>query len=893
MKNQFWNRLTEKNKVSVNNTIAYNKKPSYSPQNEKEEESGEKNAFFSRYLSKLVTISLSMVFFGLPLFFLSVTYQGLFFEKQIYFYFWVLLAVAAWVLKGIIEGKLKLKRTVLDIPLILLIIFYFLSAVFSLDRWHSFWGGFRDPSRGFFVALTLILFYYVLASTLNKRRLKFYVSSIVFSGFLVTLISSLNILGISFLPQKLAQYIPLSLTGTISGLTTYIASVLLITISFVLFINKDDKNVKKKKTNLVKQIINIILILSVILDLFLLLALYGFVNWLAVVISIGLFLIFILSLLVKTPSKWTWLPVFGFIAILISLMIGPNNIARISLPVEYNPTNKLSFDISKKFLKNHNGIKELFLGVGPANYGYVYSRSLGDDYNNANKGMLYTARYYKATGIINEALATTGILGIILVLLLILDWLGTELYFLFKGKTRDKILSLGLFSGALVIIINAFNFQTTGTLALYGVVIASLALTALFLENKIESGKVDLSLKTSPQYALVLAFIFTVVTAGIVYLLVFVGKVVVADARLGLAMKDKNIKLEDLIKKTQDSIRLYNREGEYYALLSQELLALANQEIVDKGDKVDQGTLLRYFDGAIQFAKQAKKLIPKDVFITETLAQAYEAARFSMKDALDLAEKTYNEAKELEPHNPDFYLKLGQIKLVQANQEKDEQKKKEIVKQAEDLFQQAIKKKKDYHPGYYYLSAAEESIKNYDDAIKNMQMAFNLQPNNINYLFNLGRLYQLRGKDEDLKKAEQIFKSITGVKDKAVNVHLSLGLIYEKTNRKKEAIDELKKVMDLLPENNKPFKERIQKWIDGINAGRSIEEVEKELAKQEAEKNKPQNTQNTQKKENETNVQNQSNQSNQSNKLKNQTSETPNQPSPAANEEKKQLPVHP
>ncbi len=791
--------------------------------------SQDKDNFFSRSLDALITISLSMIFLGVPLFFLGITYQGIFFEKQIFFYFWTLLALAAWVLKGIIQGKLKIQRTVLDIPLILLAISYFFSSVFSIDRWHSFWGFFNDPSRGFFVAVTLILFYYILVSTINRKRLRIYTGALVIGGLIVTLWSSLAILNVHFLPNQLAKYAPLSLLGSISGLAVYLAAIIPITVAYLVFVNNSED--KKGQKNILRYISNSIFILSILMDLFLLLALYGFANWPATIISAGIFLIFILSLLVKVSSKWTWLPVVTFVAILIILMIGRNGLARVQLPTEIYPLNKLSYEISKNFLKTHNGIKELFLGVGPGNYGYIFSHYVTDDFNK-NTGVLYNTRFYQATGIVNESVTNLGLLGVILVILLALDWLGTELYFLFKGNTRNKILSLGLFSGALVLFINAFTAQTTGSLVLLGVILGGLSLAALFLENGIESGVINLSLKTSPQYALVLAFVFTVVTAGVVYLLVFVGKVMAADMQLGLAMKTKDIKPDDLIKKTQRAIMLYNKEGRYYSLLSQEFLGAANQEVAKAGKQINQGALVRYLDGAIQAARKGKQLMPKDIYATEMLAQAYEAGRFYIKNSLSMAEKTYERARELEPHNPDFDLKLGQIKLAKAIQEKDENKRKELVNQAKELFKKSIDKKKDYSLGYYYLSSAEESFGNLDEAIKNMQLAVNLAPNNVDYVFNLGRLYQLRGKGDDNKVAEAIFKKIMGVDDKIINAHFNLALLYDKTNRKKEAIDELKKTKELLPNNNKLMKDRIQKWIDGIKEGKSIEEMEKEAQKQ-------------------------------------------------------------
>ena len=75
-------------------------------------ESDKKTA--TRLLDFLISLSFGALFFGLPLFFLNNTFQGIIFEKQIYFYFWVLIAVISWATKSVIIGELKIKETPLD-----------------------------------------------------------------------------------------------------------------------------------------------------------------------------------------------------------------------------------------------------------------------------------------------------------------------------------------------------------------------------------------------------------------------------------------------------------------------------------------------------------------------------------------------------------------------------------------------------------------------------------------------------------------------------------------------------------------------------------------------------------------------------------------------------------
>jgi len=57
-----------------------------------------------RFLDATITASLILIFFGIPIFFTGFSLQGIVFEKQLYFYFLILLALVAWVSKGVIVG---------------------------------------------------------------------------------------------------------------------------------------------------------------------------------------------------------------------------------------------------------------------------------------------------------------------------------------------------------------------------------------------------------------------------------------------------------------------------------------------------------------------------------------------------------------------------------------------------------------------------------------------------------------------------------------------------------------------------------------------------------------------------------------------------------------------
>ena len=135
-----------------------------------EGETSEKNdGKVVKLLDAVIKISLFAIFLGIPLFFTNLTFQGIAFEKQMYFYFWILIALVAWGSKGGYIGEMKIKKTPLDVPIIAFWFFYLIATVFSADRWHSFVGFFGDPSRGFISITAMIILYYLILSNFSQN----------------------------------------------------------------------------------------------------------------------------------------------------------------------------------------------------------------------------------------------------------------------------------------------------------------------------------------------------------------------------------------------------------------------------------------------------------------------------------------------------------------------------------------------------------------------------------------------------------------------------------------------------------------------------------------------------------------------------------------------------
>jgi len=765
----------------------------------------------ARLFEIVISVSLGALFFGLPLFFTGVTFQGIAFDKQMYFYLWLLIGVVAWVSKSVSSGEMHIRRTPLDIPILLFWLFYVVGAVFSVDRWHSFWGFFGDPSRGAVSITALLLSYYFVLSHFSMKRFRLMFGAFLVSNLILVLWSFLALMGIRFLPSAWEQYAPLSLIGTISTLAMYLGLLVPLFLTAIFALWKDDA-----ENNKWRMAYTGLLFAGLALTLFLLLALYAFVPWIVVLGGLSFFMIYILAQIVRPSDRWTWVPMLVFALVLGFLMIGSNSLVRATLPVEVSPNVNLSWQVAKEALKEHFAI-----GVGPANYGYAFSMFRPTEYN---LNSLYTLRFYQGTGLFFESLATIGAVGTVLLLVLGFSFLSVGLYLLTHEKQRNKIYSLGFWTVIVMFFVAAFIAPINGPLLVLCTLLSSLGMGILLLESGSEEKYLNLSFKAAPKFALALAFIFMVVSAGVAFVFVFMGKVFIADIDAGKAARlAATAPSRDGATLLAQAAQRYPQEGRYFTRLGQEYVALANVEAA-KGEKDrDVNTVATYVRQAVLAGEQGRRLMPNDVMAAESLALIYENSAVYASDALPKAEELYARAHELEPRNPLFYLKLGQIKRVNGDAKPEGAERTALFNEARDFYQQAIDEKNNLAVAYYNLAVIEARLKETDKAIDSATQALNIDQQNLNYRYNLGVLYQLRAKDDDEKKAEDIFTNILSAKENLIDVRLNLGLLYEKQGKRDAALREYQKILEFLPAdaegNVKETRTQVEKLIENVRSG--------------------------------------------------------------------------
>ncbi len=768
----------------------------------------------ARAFESIITGVLMLLFFGVPLFFTGLTFQGITFEKQLFFYSCLLIGLIAWVSRGVMSGEMRIRRTPLDIPIVLFWLFAIVSTVVSVDRWHSFWGFFGDPSRGFISLTALMLAYFFILSHFTARRRDLMLGSFVASGVIVIIWSFLAVMKIRFLPPSWEAFAPLSLIGSMSTLALYLAILvpLMVTALFLLF---REGAVVSRGLRLAGAVV---IGAALVLDLFLLLALYPFVAWAVVLAGLGFFLIYILAQIVRPAAELTWMPMVIFVIVLAFLMIGTNSLSRATLPVEVAPNMKLSWQVAQASLGTN-----FLLGSGLATYGYDFSLFRPQEFNG---NALYTLRFYQGTGLVAEALSTIGALGTILLLVVWFSFLSIGLYLLTLDKAKNKLVSLGLWSVAVMLFVAGFIAPVNATIIIIGALLSALALATLLHESGSEERYWELSFRATPKFALALAFVFMVVSAGVAFIFVFIGKVFVADVSAGLAARQP-ASLETTIPKYLKAIQLYPEEGRYHTRLAQEYMAIANAEGGKSVEERDVNRIAFAVREAVAAGVRARDLMPNDVLATEALGLIYENASVFATDALPKAEEMYLRALELEPQNPLFLIKLGQIKRLAADAAKpDSAEKTTLLNESKAYFERAIEKKPDLAIAHYSLAVVAARMKDYDAAIDSTLRAIRFAPSNLSFRYNLGLLYQERDAEGDRAQAESLYKQVLEANERLIDVRLSLGLLYESENKRAAAMEEYEKILTLIPDNEgtpdnvKKTRTQITQVIENLRSGK-------------------------------------------------------------------------
>ncbi|MBU4421895.1 tetratricopeptide repeat protein [Candidatus Parcubacteria bacterium] len=761
----------------------------------------------SRFLDRLIALCIYGVVGVVPLFFLPVTAEAVEFNKQFLLYFLVILGIIAWVIKGIITKKLVIRRTPLDIPLLLIIATMLIASIASKNRYLSFWGDFGMLGDSFVSFIFYILFYFLVLNNVESvKKVVRIIIVLAVSGVLSSLYfigQSLGILPLSGLPVP--RWTASSDLPTHFGY--YITVVMILVLSLVMakmrgFFNK-------------KNIFGLIAVLIFLAALVVL----GFKSvWLIVAVSIFLLLVFALSRIEEVEVPWVSLS-FGILVIsILFIILGSPAFLTANLPTEVSLSPGVSWNVTTSALSEN--LKNFLFGSGPATFVYDFSAFRPEAFNS---NFAWSLRFNRPYSAIIGILSTNGLLGTIAWISLFLVALGTFFVMWFvknikiKKKTIDKLSDLihlgdgdgdafahtlyaGLMTGWLTLLISMFFITfTTVHWVLFFLCLALTFLLGMDFSKK-ESNTFTLSLKTLPQYTLISSFIYILVFALIIVLVIFLGRFYAGEVYKAQAIKYTTVGNHTQAATVMfKAVSLNPSYSKYYLDLASAYIGMA--VVASQNETPDPQRIANLVASAVNQAREATRLSPNDAASWDFLATMYATARPLSQNANSFAISALEQAIKLEKTNPRLYLDLGRAKVLQKD-----------YSGAREALEKAVTLKPDYVLGYNVIAQLDEIEGKENEAIEHMSVAAALSPNDPVLIYNLGRLYYNRAKQDDLVRAEQLFLRAAALNENYADALWSLGVLYERQGKTSQALQLYRRVETLNP-GNQDVKQKIQRLI--------------------------------------------------------------------------------
>jgi tetratricopeptide (TPR) repeat protein len=718
---------------------------------------------------------INLVVFLTPLFFLPWTASKLGmdnFNKIILIIILIPLAAGLFIFELTKNKSLIIKKSVLALPIVLFLFLSFLSALFGIDRFSSFFGGYNNAQAPFFYTLCLVLVYFLLVNIIGKKEeiLKI-IKTFLYSYYVILIFSFAALfavrLGIINTDGRLVAYFN-SITGTIEDLSIFIAVGTVLLSALLYNVPGRDLFFKTKRAIILARIILIISFLFILTINFSpawWCLLFGEAIMLFIgrcrpgVVGSNLSEVNNLRSIFKKyilPSCLIIVPLF-FIS-LNFVSSASHTDARLAgrLQLDYKNTMSISLRAVKE--------RPLF-GFGPDSFNYIFSKFRSPALNNSDYWFL---RFNKGCSYIAELPASVGLLGAAGYLFLVIS----IFYYISRfaknnlAHGNDNIVFMSLVSVLTALFAGQILFSANTVLLFLFWLFLGLLFACLNIEND-ETGEIKI---VKPIYFRLLVLLIFLAVAGWVLLAGYVVKYWLAE---NYSRQSNSV---DALTKAAS---LNPNRNNYQIVLAKYYLQTAMSEF-NKSGQGNSADIQKNINNSIGWAKQAIATAPESVSSYETLGMIYSQIGPYSNSSNSIAISAFEKALALEPTNPVLATQLGKTYL--ANNQADK---------AVSTLLSALQLKSDYTEAGLNLAKAYEAQNDLNNALIILNK---LSPDDQGVNFELGKIYYNQKKYD---QAIGSFRKVVTVSPNNANALYSLALAYEKTGDNKSAVYYYKKVFAL------------------------------------------------------------------------------------------------
>ena len=620
---------------------------------------------------KIIKYSLYSLVFLLPLFFLPFSLEAFNFNKGYLLFFLTLIGVLAWLSQMIFkEKKIRIKTSILDLSVLVFMIVMVLASIFTKDQFSSIYGFYGRFFPSLVGILSLGMFYFLVSNNVKTEpkdksdvTVKGMISVFLNSCVVLLVVSYLAIFNIfskiAVLPDVMSLRSFNTVAGTLESLSLFCVFVSVLSLAILAL-----KETIKLKSKAVYALPFLSLGLLVIINFK--------VAWIALLVSLVLFLAFSFwkRVFKENVNKLSLSIVFILIALLFLLfnplrtLLPEDNVLN-NLPSEILLTQKASWRLGVESVKEN-----ALFGSGLSNFSYVFSQHRPEGFIQSS---LWQLRFDRSGSHLAEILATTGIIGSLSYLVLIISFLLICYLFIssIKAENQEKrIIVIPLFVAAVsLLIIQLFYYQNFVLSFSFWLVLALGAVSFGGARKQREYSFSDF-----PEIGLVFSIVFWVALIAGLFLCFTFGKYYTADVYYRSYLVNPN----DNLPKLERAIRLMPGNDNYHLALSRDYLAkliLETQEQEPDTQKIANLVSLSVDESKTAIEVGKNKVVPYEMagIVYRNLVGLVEGTR-------EWAIKSFEDALLLEPNNPAFLTEIGRL-------QEDQEMKKEYFKEQPKLNQ--------------------------------------------------------------------------------------------------------------------------------------------------------------------------------------------------------------
>lgn len=639
----------------------------------------------SNLLNKISTFIIYVLVVLLPLIFTPLTTEFYNTAKLILTALVVLLLLLVWSIRLIIENKITIVKTPLDLLLLIYIIVVTLSTALSTSPYISLYGQLPNVYGSLLFHIVTVLLYFMVVSNLKGiQQVATTINLMILSGLVLALVTLISYFKL-FIPWLPAQSQNFSLAGTPNAAAMFLALLLPIVLSHLL------------RTAALKSLVSVFYLTSLFLFAVTIVLVGNMAAWIGAALAIA-FSLWQNKLVFKGSAGM--LLGAAFVAIIVAILSYTPTI-RTTTPLgklasEYSREIQLPFSISWKISASAFRDSPI-LGTGPATYLHNFTAYKPIEYN---KTPFWNLRISSAHNQYLQTWAELGGAGILIVLIIV----TTYVFYAFRHKDE-----LGLWLSGIVFFVGmAFSPMSVLTFT------SGFLVLALFMVRLRGGGEhtltIDLVGRTTTEvrgtHILIPSLIFLplviIILAG-VYLF---GKLSIGEYHHRQALNAVSAnKGEDTYKSLVAAERANPQIDLYRVDLAQTNFTLANAIAAQKGPSeaspggsltdADRQTIRQLLQQAIAEGRAAVALSQRSSANWEILALIYRQISGVAPDSISFSLDAYGKAIQRDPFNPLLRLAVGGVYYQAKNYDL-----------AIRFFDDAVSLKPDYANALYNLSVA-------------------------------------------------------------------------------------------------------------------------------------------------------------------------------------------